>query len=106
VWKTDATSHTLGSTQAGPMWGRGRSHDTERSDALPTSSSLTLSTGGTSVPIETTLLDEEVEEEKEEDDEDDEQEGGSGRGDRAEVEEEVGREWVDITNLGTNEESD
>jgi len=42
-------------------------------------------------PDRTTLLDEEEEEKEEEDEEDDEQEGGSGRGDRAEVEEEVGR---------------
>jgi len=40
------------------------------------------------------LLEEEVEEEDEDDDED-EQEGGSGRGDRAGEEDELGREWVE-----------
>jgi len=48
-------------------------------------------------------LDEEVKEE--EDDDDDEQEWGSGRGDRAGEEEEVGWEWVDMTNLGTDDDS-
>jgi len=48
------------------------------------------------------ILDEEVEEEE---DEDDEQEWGSRRGDRAGEEEEVGRAWVDMTNLETNDKS-
>ena len=50
-----------------------------------------------------TLSEEEVDEEDEKDEED-EQEGGSGRWDRAGEEEDVGREWVDMTNLKTNEE--
>ena len=41
---------------------------------------------------------------EEEEDEEDIQEGGSGRGDRAVEEEEVGCERVDMTNLNTNEE--
>jgi len=49
-----------------------------------------------------TFLEEEVEEDEEDDE--DEQEGGSGRRDRAGEEGDVGREWVDMTNLKTNDE--
>jgi len=86
----------LGSTQEGPTWGRGRSKGTDLSDALP-ALTLTLSDGEATFltsPAEATWWDEE-EEEEEEDEEDDEQEGGSG----GDLEEEVGREWVDMTNL-------
>ena len=41
--------------------------------------------------------------EEDEEEEEDEQEGGTGRRDRA-GEKDVGREWVDTTNLKTNEE--
>ena len=99
VRKTDAIPNTLGSTHSGPSWERGHLDELDRSNTLPASSSLTSSISGAMVwiaPTERILLKEEVDEEEEEV----EQEGGSGRGDRAAEEEDVGREWEDMTNLG------
>jgi len=91
VRKEDDTSHTRGSTQAGPTWGRGPSKGAERSNAFP-ASSLTNPGEGTLSTSPTGEACPEEEEEEEEDEEEDEQAGGDSA-------------RADMTNLETNEES-
>jgi len=81
VWNTDAISQTLGSTQARPPRGRGRSKEPDRSDALPASPPFTSSTTGATTWIAPTEIASSGEEMEEEDEDEDEQEGDSGIGD-------------------------
>ena len=88
VRKEDDTSHTRGSTQAGPTWGRGPSKGAERSDALP-ASSLTKPGEGT---LSTSPTGEAWPEEEEEEDEDEQAGGDSARTDITNLEDGRGKQ--------------